>query len=85
MPAKEIEVNSGDADGLVLYLLANRGAPKSLPAKTNDGRPLVVVWSPYGEEVKEAALDFRCSAGRPCGRTRARTGRGGKTRGATSG
>ncbi len=58
VPVKEIEVNSGDADGLVLYLLANRGAPKSLPAKTNDGRPLVVVWSPYGEEVKEAALDF---------------------------
>ncbi len=54
----DVEVESEDADGLVLYVLADQKAPKSLAEKTGDGRPLVVVWSPYGEEVREAALDF---------------------------
>lgn len=57
-PAEGIEAESEDADGLVLYVLADRAAPKELPARTGDGRPLVTVWSPFGGEVHEAALDF---------------------------
>ena len=57
MPA-EVKASSEDADGVVLYLLAEAKAPAKLSTKTSDGLPLVVVWSPYGAEVKEAALDF---------------------------
>jgi hypothetical protein len=57
-PTKEIEVESMDADGLVVYVLADGPAPKSVPAKTADGRPLVLVWSPHGGDVREVALDF---------------------------
>lgn len=57
-PGEDAAAESDDADGLVLYILAGRKAPKSLPARTADGRPLIVIWSPYGDEVQEAALDF---------------------------
>jgi hypothetical protein len=54
----EVTARSADADGVVLYVLAGRKAPPKLPSKTADGLPLVVVWSPYGAEVGEAALEF---------------------------
>lgn len=55
---RQFRAVSDDADGLVLYVLADGRAPKDLPAETEDGRPLVVVWSPAGAEVQEAAFDF---------------------------
>lgn len=57
-PEDEVVVESDDSDGVVIYVLASSKAPKNLPAKAVDGRPLVVVWSPFGDEVQEAALDF---------------------------
>lgn len=63
MPEDGITVESDDADGLVLYVLADRRAPKEMPVKTDDGLPLVVVWSPHGGEVQEAALDFAAARG----------------------
>jgi hypothetical protein len=57
-PDGKVEASSEDADGLILYVLATRPAPKSLPAATSDGRPLVTLWSPYGREVDEAAINF---------------------------
>ena len=57
-PVGPVDVKSADADGLVLYVLADRIAPRDLPAKTDDGRPLIVLWSPYGDEVQEAAFDY---------------------------
>ncbi len=57
-PGTEVGVAAEDADGLVLYVLAEGKAPADLTATTAEGLPLVVVWSPYGEEVREVALDF---------------------------
>lgn len=58
----EIEASSEDADGVVLYVLAESKAPTKLPAETSDGLPLVVVWSPFGAEVREAALEFAAAS-----------------------
>jgi hypothetical protein len=57
-PDAEVAVTSADADGLVLFVLAEGKAPQKLPATTAEGLPLVVVWSPFGGEVREVALDF---------------------------
>ena len=57
-PGKDIEGRSEDADGLVLYVLADGTAPRSLPTKTSDGRPLIAVWSAHGGGVRDAAFDF---------------------------
>jgi hypothetical protein len=57
-PATGIEPADADADGLALWVLTEAKAPANLPPQTGDGRPLVVVWSPYGNEVREASLDF---------------------------
>jgi hypothetical protein len=61
-PDAEVVPRSDDADGLVLYVLGGGRAPKGLPSKTADGRPLIVVWSPGGKEVLEAALDFAAAS-----------------------
>jgi hypothetical protein len=42
-------------DGLVILLFG--AAPSQVPAKTQDGRPLVIVTSAFGQEVRAAALD----------------------------
>jgi hypothetical protein len=57
-PDAGIEPPDTNADGLALWVLTDGKAPASLPPQTSDGRPLVVVWSPYGDEVREVALDF---------------------------
>lgn len=57
-PADEFAATAEDADGLVLYVLSEARAPSKLPAETVDGRPLVVVWSPHGAEVREVALEY---------------------------
>lgn len=57
-PDAEIRTSAPDADGLIVYVLAERTAPRSLSARTADGAPLVVIWSPHGASVREAALDF---------------------------
>jgi hypothetical protein len=59
---EEVKASSEDADGVVLYLLAESKAPAKLPAQTSDGLPLVVVWSPFGAEVREAALEFAAAS-----------------------
>jgi hypothetical protein len=45
------------ADGLILYVLGAEPAPSTAPAATVDGRPLVVVYTPYGREALDAVLD----------------------------
>jgi hypothetical protein len=45
------------ADGLLLWVLAGERAPEQVPASTADGLPLVVLWSPFGAEITEIALD----------------------------
>jgi hypothetical protein len=60
--ADEVMGNAEDADGLVLYVLSESRPPRVLPAETIDGRPLVVVWSPYGAEVRELALEYAASS-----------------------
>lgn len=57
-PHSEVRTTVPDADGLIVYVLAESAAPRSLPAQTADEAPLVVVWSPAGAAVREAALDF---------------------------
>ncbi len=57
-PTAEIETIAPDADGLITYVLADRVAPRTLPATTASGEPLIVMWSPYGPEVGILALDF---------------------------
>jgi hypothetical protein len=54
----KVAVAVEDADGLVLNVVSERQAPTRLPAETIDGRPLVVVWSPHGAEVREVALEY---------------------------
>lgn len=47
------------ADGLLLYVLASSPAPSQPPAAAcADGRPLVVLWSQGGKQVREVALDL---------------------------
>jgi hypothetical protein len=46
-----------NAVGLVIHVLADTGPPRKLPTQTVDGRPLLVIWSARGREVREAALD----------------------------
>lgn len=57
-PDSAPRIAAQDADGLIVYVLAESSAPKSLPAQTFDGEPLVVVWSPHGADVREVAFDF---------------------------
>lgn len=57
-PGSDVQVVAPDADGLIVYVLADHGAPKSLPTKTVEGAPLIIVWSSHGADVREAALDF---------------------------
>ena len=52
---------SADADGLCMYVLGTSRAPTELPSQTTDGRPLVVVWSPYGREIYDATVDALAS------------------------
>jgi len=59
---EEVTASSEDADGVVLYVLAESKAPAKLPEQTSDGLPLVVVWSPSGAEVREAALEFAAAS-----------------------
>jgi hypothetical protein len=58
----EVEASSEGADGVVIYVLAESKAPGKLPVETTDGLPLIVVWSPFGAEVKEAALEFAAAS-----------------------
>jgi hypothetical protein len=53
-----VELPDADADGLALWVLSESPAPTTLASLTSDGRPLVVVWSPHGGEVRDVALDF---------------------------
>jgi hypothetical protein len=57
-PSSDVAIRTADADGLITYVLADHAAPRALPATTTGGEPHVVVWSPHGAEVREAALDF---------------------------
>lgn len=59
---EEVKASSEDADGVVVYVLAESKAPAKLPTETSDGLPLVVVWSPFGGEVREAALEFAAAS-----------------------
>lgn len=61
IPEEGVELADSDADGLVLWVLASCKAPVRLPSQTTDGRPLVVIWSEHGSEVREVALDY-CAA-----------------------
>lgn len=45
------------ADGLVVIVLAATTPPKVAPRTTIDGRPLVIVYTPYGCEPLEAVID----------------------------
>lgn len=47
-----------DSVGLIINILANEPAPKKLPATTQDGRPLVIIWSQRGDSLRKLALDF---------------------------
>lgn len=57
-PEADVEILAPDADGLIVYVLSGRSAPKRLPEKTTEGAPLVVLWSSHGSDVGELALDF---------------------------
>jgi hypothetical protein len=57
-PEQQPELAGRDADGLVSWILAEEKAPATLPATTGDGRPLVVIWSPYRSEVHDAAMSL---------------------------
>jgi hypothetical protein len=57
----EVAATSEDAVGLVLYVLSVARAPSRVPAELGDGRPLVVVWSPHGAEVRDVALEYEAS------------------------
>jgi hypothetical protein len=57
-PKDEPTASAEDADGLVLYVLSETRAPNKVPAETADGRPVVVVWSPHGAEIREVALEY---------------------------
>lgn len=46
------------ADGLVLRLVAGDKPPTQVPRTCADGRPLIVVWSPAGAQLRELALDL---------------------------
>jgi hypothetical protein len=54
----QLAANAEDADGLVLHVLSETRAPSKAPSETADGRPLVVVWSPHGAEIREVALEY---------------------------
>lgn len=56
------EISAAGADGLIVYVLSDRPAPKSLPSKTVSGEPLVVVWSSQGQQVRDIALDFAAAS-----------------------
>jgi hypothetical protein len=57
-PSDEVRIAAPDADGVILYVLAERAAPKQLPSTAAGGEPMVAVWSPHGAEVRDAAIDF---------------------------
>lgn len=57
-----VQAESEDADGVVLYVLAEEKAPTKLSSKTDDGLPLIVIWSPFGAEVREAAHEFAAAS-----------------------
>ncbi len=61
-PDGDVDVSTDSPDGLVLHVLADKRAPAKAPAQTASGRPLIVVWSPYGKDVREAALDFAAAS-----------------------
>ncbi len=61
-PPADVDVSTDSPDGLVLYVLADKRAPTQAQAETVSGRPLIVVWSPYGKDVREAALDFAAAS-----------------------
>jgi hypothetical protein len=46
------------ADGLVVRLLASSKPPTRTPRACADGRPLIVLWSPAGAQLRELALDL---------------------------
>lgn len=49
------------ADGLVLWVLAERKPRTKMPAETADGQPLIVLWSSHIGLVRDVALDLRAT------------------------
>lgn len=46
-----------DLDGLVLYAFGKVPSPPGVPAKTEDGRPVIVCYVPCEDEIRDAVLD----------------------------
>lgn len=57
MPTEPPRCDRGDADGLLLYLLAPEPPEAALPRQTEDGRPVIILASRFVPDITEAAVD----------------------------
>lgn len=57
VPSEPPACERADSDGLVLYVLAAKRLPKTVPSATIDGRPLVLLATAYVSDITGAAVD----------------------------
>ncbi len=55
---KKVMLDAMDPVGLIAYVVGNGAPPKTMPAATEDGRPLIVIWPKDADQITRAALDY---------------------------